>query len=135
MLLSLLSLLGGCLSTPPRELPMLPADFSGTWMTDDRDVRKGGFFGKIVLVQEGETVSGRFGGVQWVLRGRVQGRRLVGRWWWKSPADATFEDTQPAFRGEMEWTLSADGKTFTGWGILGNGRRVVWTGRRWREKE
>ncbi|MHC4601419.1 MAG: hypothetical protein ACYS47_20680, partial [Planctomycetota bacterium] len=82
----------GCVSPAPPK-PAAETSFAGTWLTDDKAVRRGGFFGKITLV----------------LEGTVSGRKLVGRWWWNSVGDASFEETVPQFRGLMEWTLSEDG--------------------------
>jgi hypothetical protein len=109
---------------PPRK------GFAGSWLTDDKAHRRGGFFGKLTLVQEGSRVTGLFADDQWSLEGTVTGRKLTGRWWWNSVGDASFEETVPEFRGVMEWTLSEDGDAFTGWGLFHGGLRDVWTGRR-----
>ena len=123
------ALLPGCVSAGGKE-PPLPKGFAGTWLTDDKAVRRGGFFGKITLVRKGNEVCGLFADDQWSLEGTVTGRKLSGRWWWNSVGDAAFEETMPQFRGVMEWTLSEDGDAFTGWGLFHDGTREVWTGRR-----
>ena len=126
-----MSLLNSCASNGTKDSPGDPTrDFTGTWMTDDTAVRKGGFHGTIILDQKGDEVFGLFADHQWSLRGDVSGRILTGKWWWNSTGDTAFEETMAQFRGELEWTLSEDGKTFTGWGKFEDGRQIVWTGRR-----
>ena len=88
------------------------ADFAGAWQTS---------YGRMTLTQNGDRVSGNYDYKNGSLQGQVKGNVLHGRW-----DERTFIITSG---GEMEFTLSADGRSFTGrWRTGSSGGWTTWTG-------
>lgn len=81
-------------TNPPTTAPT----FAGTWKTTWGD------WGEIVLVQEGNRVTGSYGGTAGTLEGTVDGRVLRLKW----------KERDGALWGGAKFTLSEDGKTMQG---------------------
>ena len=73
--------------------------WAGTWSTN---------FGTMTLRQSGNSVDGNYTHDQGHLRGTVSGRVLRGKW------DEAPTRTGPGDAGDFEFTMSADGKSWTG---------------------
>jgi hypothetical protein len=90
---------------------------AGTWQTK---------WGKMVIVQNGNSITGTYEHDKGKISGTINGNKLSGNWSeapsYQPPNDA----------GEFEFTLSADGKSFTGhWRYGNNGPwQTGWDGHR-----
>jgi hypothetical protein len=106
-------------------------DFTGIWVVDNDDVRRGAWDGEMVLSQDAvNRLTGRYAGGQWRIEGRVEGKKFTGRWWWNSEGDTAFDECDPRYRGEMEWVLSEDGGSFIGQCLYPDGQWRFWNGKR-----
>lgn len=74
-------------------------NWAGTWQTN---------WGKMILVQNGNSITGTYEHDNGKLTGTISGNKITGNWSeaasYKAPNDA----------GDFEFTLSPDGKSFTG---------------------
>lgn len=87
--------LSGQLSGPAVSTPRQP-DWAGAWTTN---------FNRLILIQEGNRVTGTYAYKDGRLEGTVQGDVLQGTW------------IQSNGKGRFEFRLSADGRSFSGkWG-------------------
>ena len=90
------------------------ADFSGTWETT---------YGRMVLSQQGNHVTGGYEYNGGKIAGNVVGNKLRGQW----------RETALIFcgSGDMEFVMSQDGRSFSGgWRGLGSSNWTNWTGSR-----
>jgi hypothetical protein len=93
-----------------------PNPWSGTWDTE---------FGRMTLTQSGSSVEGTYTYDDGHLTGTVSGNVLNGRW------DEAPTRTGPDDAGPLQFTLSSDGRSFTGtWRYDGDDPSVVrlWNG-------
>ncbi len=78
-----------------------PEVWTGTWQTD---------YGPLKMQQQGDQVTGSYDNDTATISGTVSGNKLIGIW------------QDPGSSGDLEFTLSADGKSFTGkWRYAGEG--------------
>lgn len=91
--------------------------WAGTWQTK---------WGKMTITQNGNSITGTYEHDKGKISGTINGNKLSGNW---SEA-ATYQP--PGDAGEFEFTLSADGKSFTGrWRYGNNGAwQTGWDGHR-----
>lgn len=91
--------------------------WAGTWQTK---------WGKMTITQNGNSITGTYEHDKGKISGTINGNKLSGNW---SEA-ASYQP--PSDAGEFEFTLSADGKTFTGrWRYGNNGAwQTGWDGHR-----
>jgi hypothetical protein len=95
-------------------LQLLSYDWSGTWSTT---------YGMMHLTQTGNQVAGTYDTNNGHITGTVSGNVLSGTW---SEAPTY---SLPNHAGDFEFTVSSDGKTFTGhWRFDSSGSWTNWTG-------
>ena len=96
------------LAAGPVAIAADPPSFAGTWSTT---------FGRMTLAERDGTLSGTYD------RNGISGTEKDGKF--------TFTYFEPGVTGEGEFTLSADGQTFSGkWRAAGSAGWSNWTGRR-----
>lgn len=96
-------------------VPPATTGWSGSWSTD---------WGTMTLSQSGSTVTGTYEHDSGKIQGTVNGSTLTGRWS-EAPSYAGPRDA-----GTFTWTLSADGKSFSGSWTYDGGGGGSWTGTR-----
>lgn len=110
---------GAAASTPSGSLNLGTYSWAGDWDTN---------WGKMVLTQNGASVIGTYTHDSGKVTGVVSGNILTGSWA-ESPSYS-----QPRDGGDIEFTMSADGKSFTGkwrygsegsWGNWEGGKRLT----------
>ncbi len=99
----------------PTPTPVTPTGgWIGTWSTN---------WGDMTLTQSGSTVTGTYAHDTGHITATVSGNYLQGTWS-EAPSYAPPNDA-----GDVEWTLSSDGKSFTGhWRYDSSGAWQPWTG-------
>lgn len=117
--------IGGPLSPPDQTepAPAQSSDFGGQWSTSEGDV---------VLSQSGDTVSGTYTQDNGRISGEVRSDHLIGYWGEDSSGQrCDTERLGTFFWGRIDWTLAADGKSFTGaYSYCDDDPNSPWTGRR-----
>jgi hypothetical protein len=100
---------------PPPPTPVTPTvGWSGTWDSN---------WGQMTLSQSGNQVTGSYAHDTGRISGTVTGNMLSGQWS-EAPSYAPPDDA-----GDVEFTLSADGQSFTGhWRYDSSGAWSGWTG-------
>ncbi len=96
------------------------SSWSGEWNTNDNG-------NKLYLTQTGNRVSGTYPFDEGRIEGRIVGNKLIGTW----SEFPTYQPNRDA--GDIEFTMSADGKSFTGrwrYGSNEEWRTNVWNGTR-----
>ncbi len=93
-------------SLRPRARPK--AGFDGVWKT---------VWGDVKISQHGNALVGRYRDGAGRIHGKVKGRTFAGKWWEHVPR-ASYERAPRDRRGEVTFTLSADGA-----GLAGKWRR------------
>ena len=99
------------------------AAFSGSWASE---------WGKMALTQSGAKLSGTFAFKNGRISAQVQGGTAVGYWMQDSSGrrcDSEYAGTY--YWGQGRWTLSPDGRSFSGlWGYCNDAPSSAWAGRR-----
>ncbi|MBK6589231.1 MAG: hypothetical protein IPG22_13145 [Acidobacteria bacterium] len=111
------SVQGAAISNPPKAPPQAPTvSLAGEWRST---------WGKTTFTQNGNTVTGTYEHDNGKFTGTVKGNTVIGSWseapTYQSPKDA----------GDIELTLSPDGKKFVGrwrYGSTGPWRTDTWNG-------
>lgn len=102
--------------------PMATANFSGKWLC--------GEWGTLNITQIGDVITGTYTYDSGKLKGKVSGDKLSGNWS-EAPSYSAPKDA-----GDVEFTMSADGKSFTGrWRYGSSGDWSTWNGQRDRSNE
>lgn len=95
-------------STPRPTVKPEPISYAGLWETN--------FHNELVLSQTGNHVTGNYDGTRGVIDGTVTGSVLSGTFAWRNQT------------GVFRFSLSGDGKSFTGTFSGANGQGGPWTG-------
>ncbi|MGB3007210.1 MAG: hypothetical protein WBC06_11915 [Chitinophagaceae bacterium] len=90
---------------PPVKNKLEPVIWRGTWQTK---------WGPMIITQSGNNITGTYGHDNGKVKGTITGNKLTGTW---SEAPTYLP---PKDAGEFEFTLSVDGKSFTGRWRYGN---------------
>jgi hypothetical protein len=89
-------------------------DVTGTWESLE--------WGRVKLLQEGLVIKGTYEHDGGQLEGKIEGWRIVFRWWEKVPVGKTYDDAEPTARGEAYFDVVENGKKITGqWRFEGSG--------------
>lgn len=89
--------ISGCMNTSTGDSP---SEWAGTWDSEQ--------WGEMKLMQKGNTVTGTYSWDEGKIEGTVSGNMLRGTWS-ESPSYSPPDDA-----GDFEFTLSADGNSFSG---------------------
>jgi hypothetical protein len=110
---------------PPPTVEAPIGQFTGTWATDGT-----GAGGVRTFLQTGNRMTGHFDQKKGRYDGTINGRALMGRFWWNDDTaqETDFDKTPTGQRGEFEITLSLDGNSFTGRSRYEGGTWVSWNG-------
>lgn len=110
---------GSAVQQPAGSMNLGTYSWTGEWETN---------WGKMVLTQNGASVTGTYTHDSGKINGTISGNTLIGSWS-ESPTYAPPND-----RGDIEFTMSPDGKSFTGkwrygsegnWGNWEGGKRIT----------